>query len=189
MQIDHYHPLRQLFGHLVWRHFFADLQLCDPRVATYLSALLTDFTHTDNLYRIRDAQGQRLDDVGEMLIESNPLLEASSFDRERQVRKHIGDYTLFMTGIFPENVADARRRRQLRMDAFVDYVKAGKESYAIVSSFDQFEYRDEAPLFRQLSENFELAVYGLNLVRQDLEQLQGEHYCRLQATLDSESMA
>src|SRR5437899_3580257 len=94
MQIDHYHPLRQLFGHLVWRHFFADLQLCDPRVATYLSALLTDFTHTDNLYRIRDAQGQRLDDVGEMLIESNPLLEASSFDRERQVRKHIGDYTL-----------------------------------------------------------------------------------------------
>jgi len=189
MQIDHYHPLRQLFGHLVWRHFFADLQLCDPRVATYLSALLTDFTHTDNLYRIRDAQGQRLDDVGEMLIESNPLLEASSFDRERQVRKHIGDYTLFMTGIFPENVADARRRRQLRMDAFVDYVKAGKESYAIVSSFDQFEYRDEAPLFRQLSENFELAVYGLNLVRQDLERLRGERYCRLQATLDSESMA
>src|SRR5437870_10681675 len=121
MQIDHYHPLRRLFGHLVWRHFFADLQLCDPRVATYVSALLTDFTHTDNLYRIRDAQGQRLDDVGEMLIESNPLLEASSFDRERQVRKHIGDYTLFMTGIFPENVADARRRRQLRMDAFVDY--------------------------------------------------------------------
>jgi len=187
MQIDHYHPLRQLFGHLVWRHFFADLQLCDPRVA-YVSALLTDFTHTDNLYRIRDAQGQRLDDVGEMLIESNPLLEASSFDRERQVRKHIGDYTLFMTGIFPENVANARRR-QLRLDAFVDYVKAGKESYAIVSSFDQFEYRDEALLFRQLSENFELAVYGLNLVRQDLEQLQGEHYRRLQATLDSESMA
>src|SRR3989441_8434667 len=89
----------QLFGHLVWRHFFADLQLCDPRVATYLSALLTDFTHADNLYRIRDAQGRRPDDVGEMLIESNPLLEASSFDRERQVRKHIGDYTLFMTGI------------------------------------------------------------------------------------------
>ena len=75
------------------------------------------------------------------------------------------------------------------MDAFVDYVKAGKESYAIVSSFDQFEYRDEAPLFRQLSENFELAVYGLNLVRQDLERLQGERYRRLQATLDSQSMA
>src|SRR5437899_12199158 len=96
-----------------------------------------------------------------MLIESNPLLEASSFDRERQVRKHIGDYTLFMTGIFPENVADARRRRQLRVDAFLDYVKAGKESYAIVSSFDQFEYRHEAHLFLPLSTHFELAFNGL----------------------------
>jgi len=189
MRIERDHPLVQFFGERVWRHFFADLQLCDPRVATYVSALLTDFTHADNLYRIRDAQGRRLDDVGEMLIESNPLLEASSFDRERQVRKHIGDYTLFMTGIFPENVASARRPRQLHLDAFVDYVKAGKESYAIVSSFDQFEYRDEAPLFRKLSENFELAVYGLNLVKQDLERLQGEYYSRLQATLDSESTA
>ena len=50
-----------------------------------------------------------------MLIESNPLLEAHSFDREREVRKRIGDYTLFLTGLFPEyaviRVADRRRPR------------------------------------------------------------------------------
>jgi hypothetical protein len=37
-----------------------------------------------------------------MLIESNPMLEARSFDYERKVRKHIGDYTLFLTGLFPK---------------------------------------------------------------------------------------
>ena len=176
--------LRKLLGELVWRHFFEDVRLEEPQVATYVTALLADFARTENLYRIRNVQGKRLEDVGEMLIESNPLLEAASFDREREVRKHVGDYTLFMTGLFPESVAKARRARQLRLDAFVDFVRAGKESYAIVSSFNQFEYKEEAPLFRRLSENFELCVVGLNLVKQDLEEFQGESYQRLKRTLD-----
>jgi hypothetical protein len=50
----------------------------------------------DNLDRIRDSHGRGLEDVGEMLLESNPLLGASSFDREREVRKHVGDYVLFI---------------------------------------------------------------------------------------------
>ena len=186
-QIGQDHPLRQLFSDLVWRRFFADARLRDAHVANYLSDLLTDFTCVDNLYRIRNSRGQPLEDVGEMLIESHALLEASSFDREREVRKHIGDYTLFVTGIFPESLASRRRRQQLRLDAFVDYVKTGKESYAIVSSFDEFEYKDEAPFFRHLSENFELCVFGLNLVKQDLERLQREYYLRLTETLDAVS--
>jgi hypothetical protein len=120
-------------------------------------------------------------------VESNPLLDASSFEREREVRKHVGDYTLFMTGLFPESVARTRQRQQPRVDAFVDFVQAGKESYAIVSSFNQFEYREEAPVFRRLSENFELCVVGLNLVKQELEEFQRESYQRLKETLDSGS--
>jgi len=178
------HPLRQFFADMVGRRFRADVQLSDPRLAAYVSGLLVDFTHVDRLFHIRDAHGRRLEDVGEMLIESNPLLEASSFDREREVRKHIGDYTLFMTGLFPESVAAPRRLRQRRLDAFVDYIEAGKESYRVVSSFDQFEYEAEAPLFRQLAEHFELCVFGLNLVKQDLERLQSDYYRRLSATLD-----
>ena len=176
--------LRKLLGELVWRHFFEDVRLEEPQVAKYVTGVLADFARTENLYRIRNAQGKHLEDVGEMLIESNPLLGAASFDRERQVRKHVGDYTLFMTGLFPESVAKAPRARQPRLDAFVDFVRAGKESYAIVSSFNQFEYKEEAPLFRRLSENFELCVVGLNLVKQDLEEFQRESYQRLKRTLN-----
>jgi len=175
MLIGRDHPLRKLFGELVARRFYGDARIRESRIAGYVSDLLTDFTHADNLYRIRNARGKRLEDVGEMLIESDPRLEAASFDRERAVRKHIGDYTLFLTGLFPEYVASLARRR-LRLDAFIDYMKAGKESYRIVSCFDQFEYRDEAPLFRQLAEDFEACVYGLNLVKRDLEAMQQEAY-------------
>jgi hypothetical protein len=176
--------LRNFLGELVWRHFFEDVRLEEPQVATYVAAVLADFARTENLYRIRNAQGKRLEDVGEMLVESNPVLEAASFDREREVRKHVGDYTLFMTGLFPENVARIQQRRP-RLEAFVDFVQAGKESYAVVSSFDQFEYREEAPLFRRLSENFELCVVGLNLVKQELAEFQRESYQRFKQALDS----
>lgn len=176
--------LRNFLGELVWRHFSEDVRLEQPQVAAYVAALLADFARTENLHRIRNAQGKRLEDVGEMLIESNPMLEAASFDREREVRKHVGDYTLFMTGLFPENVARTQQRRGPRLEAFVDFVQAGKESYAVVSSFNQFEYKQEAPLFRRLSENFELCVVGLNLVKQDLEQFQRESYERIKQIVD-----
>jgi hypothetical protein len=187
MSIPADHPLRQLFLELVWRHFFGDLQLYDADVAQYVTALLTDFTHADNLYRLRDARGRPLDDVGVMLLESNPLLEQRNVFKEREIRKHIGDYTLFMTGLFPEYVAGPRRRQLGRADAFVDYVQAGKESYFIVASFDQFEFRQEAPLFRRLSEHFEQCVVALNLVKTDLAQLRQDYLRQLEASLGDPS--
>jgi len=186
MEIPRNHPLRALFARLVAQHLFDDVKLRDAHIAGYVTDVLTDFTHVDNLYRIRNAHGRRLEDVGEMLIESNPLLGASSFDRERAVRKHIGDYTLFFLGLFPESLT--QRARRLRLDAFVDYVKAGKESYFIVAAFDQFEYRGEAPLFRKLSDNFELCVYGLNLVKRDLARYQRDYYQRLRAMVLPEAL-
>lgn len=183
-QISKSHPLRRLFDELVHRRFVRDIQISDLHLSSYISGILVDFTHVDNLYRIRDVRGKHLEDIGEMLLESDPLLKADSFDREREVRKHIGDYTLFMTGLFPEHVTSVRRSRGIRLESFVDFVKAGKESYRIVSSYDPLEYESKEPLFRQLADKFELCVYGLNLVKGDLEQLRGGYYRDLQRGLD-----
>jgi hypothetical protein len=177
------HPLRKLFYELVRRHLVRGAQVYDPEVAEYVSGVLTDFIHVDNLYRIRNARGRRLDEVAEMLVESNPLLDASSFDREREVRKHVGDFTLFFTGLFPEAVASLPRLRPLSRDTFVDYIAAGKESYAVVAAFNVFEYRREAPLFRRLSDRFEQCVFGLNLVQREIEALQGGCYRQLRTNL------
>jgi len=180
-RISENHPLRTLFQHLVRGNFRRGAQLDDAEVADYVSGLLTEFTHVENLHRVRNARGQRLADVTDMLIESNPLLEAQSFDRERAVRKHVGDYTLFITGLFPEAVASLPRLRPLSVDRFVDYVAVGKESYRVVAAFNLCEYREEAPLFGRLSFHFEQCVHGLNLVKQDLERMQGTYYKKLRA--------
>jgi hypothetical protein len=166
------HPLQQLFKELVARHYAEQIGIRDPQIVGYVAHLLADFIEVDQMYKIRNATGKPLSDVGEMLIESDPVYgPAPSFERERQVRKHIGDYTLFFAGMFPESINHFRLRRQ-RVENFVEWVKAGKESYYIVSKFEYFEYTKVAPLFARLSNNFEQCVYGLNMVKNDLQEMQ-----------------
>ncbi len=166
------HPLQQLFVELVGRHYAEQIGIRDPQIVAYVAHLMTEFCDAEQLFKIRDAAGRDLTDVGEMLIESDPVFgPAPSFDRERQVRKHIGDYTLFFTGMFPESINHFRLRRN-RMENFVDWMKAGKESYYIVSKFDVFEYTKVAPLFATLSKNFEQCVFALNRVKNELQEMQ-----------------
>lgn len=166
------HPLRQLFFHLVSRNYSEGVGLRDGDIAEYVANLLTEFAESEQLHKIRNTAGRPLSDVGEMLLESDPVFgPAPSFDRERQVRKHIGDFTLFFTGMFPESINHLRLRKQ-RIENFIDLVKAGKESYYIVSKFEYFEYAKVAPLFAKLSDEFERCVYGLNMVRGELAEMQ-----------------
>src|SRR6204780_109913 len=169
MEIPEKHPLEELFIELVGRHYAQEIGIRDPQVVNYVAHLLAEFCDAEQLLKIRNGAGKPLNDVGEMLIESDPIYgPAPSFDRERQVPKHIGDYTLFYAGMFPESINHYRLRRQ-RVENFVDWVRAGKESYYIVSKFEHFEYAKVAPLFANLSRNFEGCAYGLNMEKNDLE--------------------
>jgi hypothetical protein len=166
------HPLQELFTELIHNHFDQDIGLRDAEVQDYIVNMLAEFCESEQLFKVCDASGRPLGDVGEMLLESDPIYgPAPSFDRERQVRKHIGDYTLFLSGMFPESINHYRLRRQ-RLENLIDFIKAGKESYYIVSKFDQFEYARLAALFAKLAREFESCVYGLNLVKGDLEEMQ-----------------
>ena len=166
------HPLEKLFSELVARHYAEEIGIRDNELVGYVAHLLTEFCDAEQLFKIKNVAGRPLSDVGEMLMESDPVFgPAPSFDRERQVRKHIGDYALFFTGMFPESINRFRMRRN-RLENFVDWVKAGKESYYIVSKFDCFEYTKVAPLFERLSDKFEQCVYGLNCVKNELQEMQ-----------------
>ena len=164
-------PLQRFFKEVVESNY-DEVGVRSSEVHAYVANLLSEFCETETLYKIKTADGRSLCDVGEMLLESDPVYgPAPSFDRERQVRKHIGDYALFCTGMFPESINHYRLRKQ-RLENLVDFVKAGKESYYIVSQFDLFEYAKVASLFAKLSREFEACVYGLNIVKNELEVMQ-----------------
>ncbi len=171
------HPLYRLLADLTHRNFAANLGWPDAEVIGYLTEVLVDFVHVERLYRIRDARGRRVEEVAEMLAEGDLLHRADSLERERTVHKHIGDYTLFMAGVFPEFVRRLRTAKILiSADAFLDYVQVGKRSYRIVSEFPTDFPGGPPPLFRKLSENFELCVFGLGYVRADLDRLRDHRF-------------
>lgn len=182
LEISKDHPLAQLFRSLVEQVFFTSMRLPDAQVLSYLSDLLLRFTHLDHLYALRDLNGRPLEEVADMLYYADVRLGASSFYQEREVHRHIGDFTLFWTGVYPE--ALPRLRHSLRKDHLLDYVKQGRHSYYIVSLFDIGEWRAEAPLFRKLSDYFEICMQGLHQVRQAWEQLAAESFRRFQGEVE-----
>lgn len=167
--ISERHPLRQLFHEVVAGCYATHSGITDPELTSYIGDLLTEFTAAENLYRIRNAKGKPVKALREMIEASDPVFgAASSFDEEREVRRHIGDFALFATGMYPESTQLWRHSAE---SGFVEMVRAGKESYYIVSQFDLFEYKQEAPLFARLSEDFERCMHGLTHVREELDRM------------------
>src|SRR5262245_22468865 len=152
------HPLRRLFAGLTEQTFLDLLGIGDPKLIDYLSALLSRFIHVGALFRLRNAQGKTLEEVADMMLEAESM--PAEGRTRREVYRHIGDFTLFWTGVYPE--ALDRLQSILRKDHFLDYTQQGKRSYYIASTFVDEPYAGEAPVLRRLSDEFELCAYGLS---------------------------
>lgn len=157
--------LRRLFAAMTEHTFHVDLKIADPNLIDYLVDLLVRFVKTDSIFRVRDTTGRRLEEVAEMLIEA----EQRQANPRREIYRHIGDFTLFWSGVFPE--ALERMQSSDRKDSLIDYCEQGKRSYFIASTFDEEPYDSEAPVLRRLSREFELCSYGLGRVRQEWEKV------------------
>jgi hypothetical protein len=162
------HPLQLFFEQAVRNSYEGKLGLHDPDLTTYVAHLLCEFSQSDKLYKMRDPDGHPVEQLEAMLVAADPVNgTAPSFDAERAFRKYIGDYSLFVGGMYPEAAVPGRGRRG-EHPSLPELIRAGKESYFIVSQFNLFEYEQEAPLFARLADSFERCLLGLALVREDL---------------------
>lgn len=154
MSGDSYKSLRELFCFYLQRVARAESAAVREDVIEYVSNLLVEFAVTDNLYRIKDAEGTATLSVLEMLAQGDVRLGANSFDEERRVHKHVGDYVLFHSGIYPDRLQTLELPIGQRL--VCSYSEIARESYHVVSSFDHEPYTDEVPIFSDLSRRFEL---------------------------------
>ena len=157
--------LQRLFAASIEHVFQTDLGIADPPLTDYLAELLCRFVRLDALHGIRDAEGRRLEEIAQMLIEA----ECRSAGPKREIYRHIGDFTLFWSGLYPEALSSRAARR--RQDHLLDYCEQGKRSYYLASKFQEGRFAEEAPLLRRLSDEFELCGIGLNRVRQEWARL------------------
>jgi hypothetical protein len=157
--------LRNLFSALTEQTFQVELGVADPPLIDYLSNLLIRFTRIDSIFRLRDTVGRRLEEVADMLMEAEQCE-----DRPRsEFHRHIGDFTLFWTGVYPE--ALKRLKGFDRKDAVVDYQAQGKRSYYLASTLTEEPQAGRSAVLRRLSAEFELCSEGLRRVRREWERL------------------
>ncbi len=158
--------LRHYFAGLTEQTFIATLGIGDPALIDYLSELLCRFVHIDQIYPLRDLKGKRLEELAAMIMAAEGYPPEGRTRRE--IYRHIGDFALFWTGLFPEQLK--RMQARFNHDFFIDYCAQGKRSYLIASSYEDEACKDEAPVLKRLSDEFELCAYGLNHVRSEWNQ-------------------
>lgn len=155
--------LRNLFAALTEQTFQVELGIADPPLTDYLVDMLMRFLRFDAVFRVRDDLGRRLATVADMLAEA----ELRDGLPQREVHRHIGDFTLFWTGVFPE--ALTRLQGPMNKDQLLDYAQQGKRSYAMAATLTDEPHQLEATVMRRLSDEFELCSMGLRQVRREWE--------------------
>jgi len=146
--------------------FSSQLGVADPPLVDYVSTLLLRFVRTDAVHKVRNLTGRQLTEVTEMLIEANARVGTA----RRAVHRHIGDFTLFWAGVYPEALREMQS--PMKKDHFIDYCAQGKRAYYIASTIaaeNEDEVEAPSPILERLSYQFEMCAYGLREVRREWE--------------------
>ncbi len=125
-------------------------------LADYIAGVLVAFAE---MHRLRALPGQTenvVDYVSDMLT----ALAGASTMEEFQLRVQVGNYTLFMTGIFPEHVRHRAERRGAPDLAF--YEGLGSRSYRLAAEHRLAAQHNVRELFVAMSEAFGEVRAGLN---------------------------
>ena len=144
--------------------FQSKLGVADVQLVDYLSDMLLRFVRVDSLHPVRRSNGRPATEVFQMLCEAEKRIGIA----RREVHRHIGDFTLFWTGMYPESLRTIQSSSA--SDGFLDYCRQGKRAYAIAAEIEGGEDRPSCDLLQQLSEQYELCAYGLREVRREWEE-------------------
>ena len=139
--------------------FHARLGVVDPPLVDYVAVMLVRFMRNERLTVLPGA-GEESADVTHMLLAAKRHADAAE---AREEYRHIGDVTLFWSGLYPEAIA--RHRTPGPRADLVGYKEAGKRAYELAAALEPAEALEGRSLLERLSHEYDLCVEGLGEVR------------------------
>ena len=100
-------PSEALFFYVLVRHALRSAGVDDRELADYLAALLLEFGQRDRAWRVDWNDDQRHRYLVDILAD----LEASDGERRFRVMVHLGNYALWLAGLFPDYIAARHLRK------------------------------------------------------------------------------
>ena len=146
-------PSPALFFYVMVRHALHTAEVEDRELADYLAAMLLEFGRRERAYQVDWNDDQRHRYVIDILAD----LELSQGARRFKVMVHLGNYALWLAGIFPDYIA-ARQLRSGGPDLSY-YDTLGRRGFELASDHALADHYNLETVFRSAAERY-LEVRG-----------------------------
>ncbi|HSQ28637.1 MAG TPA: hypothetical protein VLN49_02240 [Gemmatimonadaceae bacterium] len=156
------HASFTLFAYVMVRHALNQAGERDRGLADYVSAIVLHFGIRDRAFRISNSDDEvygALAGLGEDLDDPDPR-------RSFLVRTHLGNYALWISGLFPDYIEQRRWRRGGPDLEY--YEELGRRGFQLAADHRLAEEHGLATLYATAAERFGILRSALNVVSDSL---------------------
>lgn len=146
----------RFYFYILVRHVFRRSDIQERTVADYVAEVLAEFARTERTHCVVPGQANPLDYLFEMLAALKTADNRTSFF----IRVHIGNHSLFLSGVFPERI-----RFRAEMRGFPDlkyYEGLGRTHFRMASDHPLAQRYEVAKIYNTLAERFQATRLALN---------------------------
>jgi hypothetical protein len=147
-----------LFTYVLVRRTLLDVREDDRPIADFVASILLHFHLRGRAYRIREHDDVTYETLAALAADA----ECSDPSRAFMVRAHLGNFALWLAGVFPDTIV-ARYHRRGGPD--LDYFdEMGRRGYLMASRHRLAEQHGVVELFQGVAERFPRLRFALNRI-------------------------
>lgn len=144
------------YFYVMVRNVFRHAGIEDREVADYVAEVLSEYSLQERSRMTLPGQKNSLEYFFEMLTALQNADERTSFI----IRAHIGNHSLFLTGVFPQRILHRAEKKGFPNLNY--YEEIGSANFRVASDHRLAQRYELGPIFAQLSERFHATRLALN---------------------------
>jgi hypothetical protein len=149
------------YFYVLARHVLQRAEITDRKLCDYVASLLETFSRANGLRAPHSSEQEGQQYLSDMLIALSRATSEQSF----LLRAHVGNYSLFVSGIFHENAQHRSRRGAPDLEF---YEKIGRTSYQLVAAHSSARRCELDDVFEELADRFHDVRIALNHLSEEL---------------------
>jgi hypothetical protein len=147
----------ELVFYVLVRHALLEDGINDPGLADYLAALVLTFGREGRAYHIAEDNTEY-----RYLVDIAAAGDQSSGRRAFMLRAHLGEFSLWLSGLFPDHIVAREQRRAAPPISY--YEELGSTGYRLAARHDEAEQHGIAELYLNCADFFPALRIALNRV-------------------------
>jgi hypothetical protein len=160
------------YFYVLARHVLQRAEIGDRKLCDYVGSLLETFSRMSGLRPPHSEEDSSRHYLSDMLV----ALTRATAEQSFLLRAHVGNYSLFVSGIFHEN---AQRRSRRGAPDLEFYEKIGRTNFQLVASHSTARRCDLNDVYEELADRFHDVRLALNRLAEELINLDDDHHASL----------